>query len=242
MFEANYSTTRSILNLQVARSALKAFTNLVTAKAPREALSRLTPSSAYLATLVPPPTLPLQLPSSLDGWQDHFLLQRLLSLRAALTVARVAKMMEPQGGKKFGDLSWECVALSEAVVEAFLAKVMVDALAEGGSLARGAGSNEQQVLKQVVTFVSLMLTPGLVPFLYYLDIANPFPRPWCSSSSTASKRRSRHCSNSASSLRHHLLRLPRRPQNRAPRVPPHSRYCAMRSTSRRECSSPNWSV
>lgn len=148
---------RSILNLQVARSALKAFTNLVTAKkAPREALSRLTPSSAYLATLVPPPTLPLQLPSSLQGWQDHSLLQRLLSLRAALTVARVAKMMEPgQGGKKLGDLSWECVALSEAVVEAFLANVMVDALAEGGSLTQGAGSNEQQVLKQVVTFVSL---------------------------------------------------------------------------------------
>lgn len=70
-------------------------------------------------------------------------------------------MMEPQeGGKKFADLSWECVALSEAVVEAFLAKVMVDALAEGGSLARGAGSNEQQVLKQVVIFVSLQ-TPRI---------------------------------------------------------------------------------
>jgi hypothetical protein len=173
IFEADLPRDYSILNLQVARSALKAFTNLVTAKAPREALSRLTPSSAYLATLAPPPTLPLQLPSTLESWKDHSLLQRLLSLRAALTVARVARMMEPQGGKKFGDLSWECVALSEAVVEAFLAKVMVDALAEGGSLAQAAGSNEHQVLKQVVTFVSLMQTPGVL-FACSLDIANLF--------------------------------------------------------------------
>ncbi|TKA50277.1 hypothetical protein B0A53_06349 [Rhodotorula sp. CCFEE 5036] len=181
-----YEGDNFILNLQVARSALKAFTNLVTAKAPREALSRLTPSSAYLATLAPPPTLPLQLPSTLESWKDHSLLQRLLSLRAALTVARVARMMEPQGGKKFGDLSWECVALSEAVVEAFLAKVMVDALAEGGSLAQAAGSNEHQVLKQVVTFFLLHRVQKAVPALLELGIiASPPPPSFAPPSATS---------------------------------------------------------
>ncbi|GAA5870580.1 hypothetical protein JCM3774_003713 [Rhodotorula dairenensis] len=190
-----YEGDNYILNLQVARSALKAFTNLVTAKAPGEALSQLTPSSAYLASLVsPPPNLPLAIPSTIEGWQDLHTLQRLLSLRAALTVARVARQLEPQGGgagggagKKFGDLSWECVALSKAVVEAFLAKVMVEAVSssssataaakDGGSLPRGAGPNEKRVLQQVVTFFLLHRVQKAVPALLELGIIAPPPPP-----------------------------------------------------------------
>lgn len=143
----------SILNLQVARSALKAFGAVVAAKSAQDAQYRLTPSSAYLSSLVPPPQLPLAAPQSTANWTTHASLLRLLSLRAALTVARVARFM--QQGKQFGDLSWECVTLSEAVVEAFLAKVMVDALGKNGSLASGGGgSNEQKVLERIVTFVS----------------------------------------------------------------------------------------
>ncbi|GAA5989874.1 hypothetical protein JCM10908_002357 [Rhodotorula pacifica] len=170
-----YEGDNFILNLQVARSALKAFTSLVTAKAPKEALAGLTPSSAYLSSLVPAPKLPIAAPSSVEAWQDHSTLLRLLSLRAALSVARIARMI--QHGKKFGELSWECVALSEAVVEAFLGKVMVETLAEGGSLTRDAGSNERKVLRQVVTFFLLHRVQKAAPALLELGILAAPPPP-----------------------------------------------------------------
>lgn len=250
----NHVTSRvlecSILNLQVARSALKAFTGLVTAKAPAEALSRLTPSSAYLASLAPPPKLPLAVPSTLEGWQDLATLQRLLSLRAALTVARVARQLEPRrGGKKFGDLSWECVALSEAVVEAFLAKVMVEAVAGRGSLVQAAGPRETRALQQVVTFVSFR---GSSQFLHLVRLNRsgstitltqllPFPdlRRLCSSSSTAYRKQSLRSSNWESLLLRFLLRWLCRPSRR--RTFLRSSCCAKPSTSRPRRSFPNLS-
>lgn len=134
---------------------MKAFGAFAKAGFAEAATAHLPPSSAYLASLSPAPLhLPLDSPTSPADRTSHAYLSRLLDLRAALTVARVAGQM--RRGQQLGDLSWECVPLCEAVVESFLARSVVEAVREGGALApSGAGAAERRVLEQVVTFVSL---------------------------------------------------------------------------------------
>jgi acyl-CoA oxidase len=85
---------------------------------------------------------------------DLDFLAHLLDLRAALSVAHLAKMMD-QNGKKFSELSWECVPVSQAVVEAFLGRRMQEAVeAKEGLLSQGAGQAEKEVFRKVILFVS----------------------------------------------------------------------------------------
>lgn len=115
--------------------------------------AELSPSSAYLSTLHPSPSLPVSPPSS---WKDLGFLSHLLDLRAALSVAHLAKMMD-QNGKKFSELSWECVPVSQAVVEAFLGARMREAVeSKEGLLAQGAGEAEKEVFRKIVLFVSFL--------------------------------------------------------------------------------------
>ncbi|GJN93945.1 hypothetical protein Rhopal_007004-T1 [Rhodotorula paludigena] len=162
----------TILNLQVARAALKSFRAFLTAANPADARARLTPSTAYLASLATASSLPLAPPSSADGWLDLAYLQRLLSLRAALCVARLAAQLD--SGRKFGELSWECVEVSAATVEAFIAARMGEALLhEGGVLREGVGAAEGEVLKNVVTFFLLHRVSCALPSLLEFGILAP---------------------------------------------------------------------
>ncbi|BGP34663.1 hypothetical protein JCM10296v2_006485 [Rhodotorula toruloides] len=183
---ATYEGDNYILNLQVARAALKSFKAFVGSASsnPQDAVKNLTASSAYLASLAPPPKLPLSAPTSFKDWQDLALLQRLLDLRAALTVGRLASLLA--SGRKFGEMSWECVQVSEAVVEAFLAGRMVEAIGKGGLLTDGAGEREKAVLEKVVTFFLLHRVSHALPSLLEFGILAPSP-PLSLSSSTPLK-------------------------------------------------------
>ncbi|TNY20196.1 hypothetical protein DMC30DRAFT_447253 [Rhodotorula diobovata] len=159
-----YEGENGVLSLQVARAALKSLAAAVAAKGGSnhsKAKLATSPFDAYLSALDPRPALPVQAPSTPEGWTDRAFLTRLLALRAALSVVRLADQMR-SAGKKFGDLSWECADVSDAVVEAFLAKrtgEMLDAL-------EGAGDKERDVMQRVVTlFLLSTLTNALAPLL-----------------------------------------------------------------------------
>jgi acyl-CoA oxidase len=125
--------------IQVARAALKTLAALRTNPS-----TALTPSTAYLSTLTTPP------PSSVS-WNNLPTLLHLVNLRAALSVQRLERLV--QAGKQFGNLSHECVAVSKAVVEAFLCSRMVAALEEGGLLNAGASKEVKAVSMLVIHFV-----------------------------------------------------------------------------------------
>ncbi|GAA6011611.1 hypothetical protein JCM10207_002678 [Rhodosporidiobolus poonsookiae] len=175
---ATYEGDNYILNLQVARAALKSFQAFMT----NSSQATLTPSTSYLSSLSPFPTLPLTPPTSAPAWASLPLLTRLLSLRAALSVARLAALV--QSGKPFSELSWECAGVSEAVVEAFLAERLGEALVEGGALREGAGEKEQAVLEKVVLFSLLHRVSLALPSLLELGILPP-PPPLSPSTSSA---------------------------------------------------------
>ncbi|GAA6008466.1 hypothetical protein JCM11491_004489 [Sporobolomyces phaffii] len=160
---ATYEGDNYILHLQVARAALKSLRGY--SAAPKE--TQLSPSSAYLATLDPAPRLPVAGPES---WTDLAFLAHVLDLRAALAVAHLARMMD-RDGKRFGELSWECVPVSQAVVEAFLARRMLAAVDDrDGLLVAGAGPAEQQVFRKVIVFFLLHTVEQALPSLLEFGI------------------------------------------------------------------------
>lgn len=212
-----YEGENGVLSLQVARAALKSLAAAAAAKGgsnDHKAKLATSPFDAYLSALDPRPALPVQAPSTPEGWTDRAFLTRLLALRAALSVVRLADQMR-SAGKKFGDLSWECADVSDAVVEAFLAKrtgEMLDAL-------EGAGDKERDVMQRVVTLVR---PPPHFPnpcsvTTWRTDTCTT--RSPLSSSSPRSPTRSRPSSSCRSSR-------PRRRQTSAPhRLPPHAHCC-----------------
>ncbi|GAA5888817.1 hypothetical protein JCM5296_005002 [Sporobolomyces johnsonii] len=162
---ATYEGDNYILHLQVARAALKSFRSFVSSPS----TNPLSPSSAYLSSLRPAPSLPLAPPTS---FLSPSILIHLLSLRAALSVARLAGL-----GKKPSELSWESVEVSKVVVEAFLARRMGEAVEEGGLLVEGAGERERQVMRKVVLFFLLDTVERALPALLEFGIlAPPSPR------------------------------------------------------------------
>lgn len=176
-----YEGDNYILNLQVARAALKTLKSV--RASPQTPLS---PSSAYLASLSAPFT---PLVSAPQNWLSHQFLLHIISLRAALQVQRLERLVG--AGKQFSELSWECVAVSKSIVEAFLVGRMLVAIDEPeGLLSGGIDGAERQVIVDLVHFVRPSLPPHRAPILIYDD----------STSSTRSKRPSQNCSNSESSL------------------------------------------
>ncbi|GAA5846862.1 hypothetical protein JCM3766R1_004678 [Sporobolomyces carnicolor] len=183
---ATYEGDNYILHLQVARAALKSFRGYLASPVK----ARLSPSSAYLSTILPDaPELPIAPPTS---WLDFALLTRVLDLRAATTVAHLARLMDDHG-KKFAELSWESVAVSQAVVESFLASRMRDAIErDEGLLAHGAGPAEKEVFRKIVLFFLLHTVEQALPALLEFGIiAPPNPR------ATSSPRRGDHGSPSS---------------------------------------------
>lgn len=143
----------SILNLQVARAALKTLGTL--RSNPTVPLSA---SSSYLSSLFPAPSLPIAINSSTE-WLNHSVQLQILSLRACYQVSRLERLLA--SGKSFGDLSWECVNVSRAIVEAFIVRRMLEAVGneKEGLLCVGIGEGEKKVIRDVINFVSL--TSGL---------------------------------------------------------------------------------
>lgn len=140
-----------MLNLQVSRAAVKTLWAL--RKTPS---LRLSPSTVYLASLSA--TSPYG--SSFD-WLSRPLQLHLISLRAALKVERLERLVA--SGKPFAQLSWECVGITNAIVEAFLVRRILEALEDGGLLSVGAGPAEKKVLATLINFVRpfLSLLSGL---------------------------------------------------------------------------------
>ncbi|GAA5876874.1 hypothetical protein JCM1840_002687 [Sporobolomyces johnsonii] len=173
---ATYEGDNYILHLQVARAALKSFRSFVSSPS----TNPLSPSSAYLSSLRPAPSLPLAPPTS---FLSPSILIHLLSLRAALSVARLAGL-----GKKPSELSWESVEVSKVVVEAFLARRMGEAVEEGGLLVDGAGEREREVMRKVVLFFLLDTVERALPALLEFGIlAPPSPLALLDPSSSASR-------------------------------------------------------
>lgn len=134
------------MNLQVCRAALKTLRAIRSGETSPNSLS---PSSAYLSTLFNPPTLPAL--TSPDVFLDPQVQADLLNLRAAFRVQRLENLVK--GGKKWGDLSWECQGAAKAVVESFLARRMLAAV-DGGLLDREIGDKERKVVRELIAFVS----------------------------------------------------------------------------------------
>lgn len=134
---------RSILNLQVARAALKTLASLR-----QNPSTPLSPSSAYFTSLTTS-----SLPLSPSSWFSHPVLLQVISLRAALQVQRLERLLG--AGKKFGDLSHECTAVSRGIVEAFLVRRMLEAIdnEEEGLLCRGVAPAEKAVVQNLIHFV-----------------------------------------------------------------------------------------
>ncbi|GAA5967039.1 hypothetical protein JCM21900_003631 [Sporobolomyces salmonicolor] len=173
---ATYEGDNYILHLQVARAALKSFHSFVTSPSTKSP----SPSSAYLSTLRPSPSLPLAPPTSFLS--PSFLIH-LLSLRAALSISRLAGL-----GKKPSELSWESIETSKAVVEAFLARRMGEAVEDGGLLVDGAGEREREVMRKVVLFFLLHTVEEALPALLEFSIlAPPAPRALLGSSVSSSR-------------------------------------------------------
>ncbi|GAA6043197.1 hypothetical protein JCM8097_000317 [Rhodosporidiobolus ruineniae] len=183
-----YEGDNFILNLQVARAALKSLRTFLSAPSPSAALSALTPSSSYLSALPSLSSLPLplsDLPTTEEGWRSLPLLRRLFALRAAASVANLGARLE-KDGKKFSELSWECVGVSEAVVEAFLAERLGEKVGRG-RLGEGGGEKEKKVLEKVVVFFLLHRLSLALPSLLTLGILPPPPPAFSPSSSASSK-------------------------------------------------------
>lgn len=140
--------TCSILVLQVARAALKSLNALRA-----DPLYELSPSSAYLGTLkTASSSVPFKSLSGAD-WLTPAVQLQVISLRAALAVDRLDRLV--RSGRAWSDLSHECIAVSNAVVEAFLVRRMQEALgADNGLLRQGAGDAERKVLSKLINFVS----------------------------------------------------------------------------------------
>ncbi|GAA5955639.1 hypothetical protein JCM3765_001809 [Sporobolomyces pararoseus] len=167
---ATYEGDNYILHLQVARAALKSLRGFISSPS----AAKLSPSSAYLSTLHPSPKLPVSPPRS---WMNIDFLAGLLDLRAALSVAHLAKMMD-QNGKKFSELSWECVPVSQAVVEAFLGRRMQEAVeAKEGLLSQGAGPAEKEVFRKIILFFMLHTVEQALPSLLEFGVIAPPPSP-----------------------------------------------------------------
>lgn len=169
-----YEGDNFILNLQVARAALKTLSQLRANPA-----TLLSPSSSYLEYLSPAQQssfLPvLSSNSSPIDWYSHSLLRQLICLRAALQVQRLERLI--QGGKSFGELSWECVGVSRSVVEAFLVSRMLFALDDAaGLLNKGVGGEERKVVRDIIHFYSLhTLEQALPDLLEFGIIVSPSP-------------------------------------------------------------------
>ncbi|KAM0754099.1 acyl-CoA oxidase [Meredithblackwellia eburnea MCA 4105] len=163
---ATYEGDNFILNLQVARAALK------TLGAYRQDSSiKLSPSTAYLSALGSSTDREITI-SGADAWLSRPLQIQIVSLRAALQVERLDRLI--QSGKAFSQLSWECVNVCKAVVEAFLVRRMIEAVA-GGVLVKGVGEPEKKVMDTVIHFYVLSTIEAALPDLLEFGVIKPVP-------------------------------------------------------------------
>lgn len=158
----------SILNLQVARAALKTLGTLRS-----NPTASLSASSSYFSSLFSAPSLPITIASS-SVWLSHSVQLQILSLRACYQVSRLERLLA--SGKSFGDLSWECVSVSRAIVEAFIVRRILEAIDNEteGLLSVGIGEGERSVVRDVMNFVSLTSDLQKVPRIIKLLLTSFF--------------------------------------------------------------------
>ncbi|KAI5474826.1 acyl-CoA oxidase [Pseudohyphozyma bogoriensis] len=164
-----YEGDNFILNLQVARAALKSL------KAYRSSPTTFTPSpsSAYLTALST--SLPITTYLSFHSSSTQLLL---IQTRAALHVDRLQRLLD--SGRAWSDVSWECVKVARAVVEAYLVGRMLEAIDDGGVLSEGVEEKEKAVLRKVVQFFILHTLELSIPDLLEFGIipaSSPYSSP-----------------------------------------------------------------
>ncbi|GAA5838965.1 hypothetical protein JCM11251_007841 [Rhodosporidiobolus azoricus] len=176
-----YEGDNYILNLQVARAALKTLSSVIATRhsssSPAHSQDPFSPALSLLSSL---PTLPLPTPTAASP-SDHSYILHLLQLRAALLTARLAALL--RGGKQFEELSWECKEVSEAVTEAWMAGEVTGAMEElegkggyeeGGAIWQGLkGEEERRVVRKLFRFYLLNVLLNAYPSLLTLSILPP---------------------------------------------------------------------
>ncbi|KAM0786049.1 hypothetical protein ACM66B_006860 [Microbotryomycetes sp. NB124-2] len=163
-----YEGDNYILHLQVVRAALKTLAGIrADSKYP------LSPSSAYFGSVSPLPKLPYQ-SLSVDDWRTPSIQLQLISLRAALAVDRVDRLVK--SGKAWSELSHECIEVSKSIVEAFLVRRMQEAIGKAdGLLAKDVTDQERKVLSKLVNFFILTTLENALPQLFEFGIIAPSP-------------------------------------------------------------------
>ncbi|KAL8277204.1 hypothetical protein RQP46_010377 [Phenoliferia psychrophenolica] len=162
-----YEGDNFILNFQVARAGVKTLGALRANPS-----MQLSPSSAYLSSLTASTTRAITITSA-SSWLSRPIQLQVISLRAALQVERLERLLA--SGKPFAKLSWECVAVSKAIVEAFLVSRAITALEYGGLLVKGAGPAERKVMETLIHFYALTTIETALPDLLEFGIITPVP-------------------------------------------------------------------
>ncbi|KAK4053613.1 hypothetical protein OIO90_003852 [Microbotryomycetes sp. JL221] len=167
-----YEGDNYILHLQVVRAALKTL-----AAVQNDPNYKLSPSSAYFESVSPTvPTLPIK-QLSVQDWLNPSIQLQLISLRAALSVDRIDKLVK--NGKQWSELSHECIEVSKSIVEAFLIRRMQQAIDHSdGLLAKDVGQAERKILAQLVHFFILNTLENSLPQLFEFGIIAPTTSPF----------------------------------------------------------------
>ncbi|KAK4702625.1 acyl-CoA oxidase, partial [Phenoliferia sp. Uapishka_3] len=164
---ATYEGDNFILNLQVARAALKTLASLRSNPS-----TQLSPSTAYLSSLRSRASRTALILDS-STWLSRPLQLHVISLRAALQVERLERLLA--SGKPFSQLSHECVSVSTAIVEAFLMSRTMAAVEDAGLLMRGVGPAERKVMDLLVDFYNLITIEAALSDLLEFEIIKPVP-------------------------------------------------------------------
>ncbi|UZJ55372.1 hypothetical protein CBS101457_004692 [Exobasidium rhododendri] len=105
-----YEGDNFVLAQQVGRAMLKGATELS-----KDKNAKVTNTTAFLRTLETKGTLPLKAPTSPSDWYQPEVYSAALQLRAARRVADL--VAEIKSGRRFVDLSWDCVEVSRSHAE-----------------------------------------------------------------------------------------------------------------------------
>lgn len=153
-----YEGDNFVLMQQVGRAMLKGATELSKDKS-----AKMTNTTAFLRTLETKGTLPFQAPSSPVDWHKPEVYSAALQLRAARRVADLVS--EIKSGRRFVDLSWDCVELARSHAE-----IVVDTWFSEGVKddAERYGQRETKWLQKLVCLHALVciqrdVTPLVLP-------------------------------------------------------------------------------
>jgi acyl-CoA oxidase len=142
-----YEGDNYILHQQVCRAAVKAYAQY--SKDPSKFAQSASPSTRYLQHLNKTNSITLDTQNISTST-----LAELLGLRGAKLVQQIS--LKARATKIWTDLSWDCVKISGAITEAYIADRLTALLAEKEStMLAGLGNREQDVIERLVRLVRL---------------------------------------------------------------------------------------